>query len=173
MAPPQPLRIAIFGESYLPYLSGVTIATDALARGLMEVGHQVLLVMPRPAHEPPPPAPHEPAVAWLPSYQPPTPAPPGYRIPIPRPSGALRAARAFRPQVVHAQSVFGRNREDIPNAQAIKLCLLAARIKQPVFFDSDRFVFIVFLAAICFARAGRNQFDSNICRASQIGTKRR
>ena len=51
MAPPEPMRVAIFGESYLPYLSGVTIATDALARGLMEAGQQVLLVMPRPAHE--------------------------------------------------------------------------------------------------------------------------
>ena len=106
MAPPEPMRVAIFGESYLPYLSGVTIATDALARGLMEAGQQILLVMPRPAHEPSPPAPHEPAVAWLPSYQPPPPAPRGYRIPVPRPSAALRAARAFRPQVIHAQSPF-------------------------------------------------------------------
>ena len=106
MASPEPLRIAIFGESYLPYLSGVTIATDALARGLMEAGQSVLLVMPRPAHEPPSPAPHDPAVAWLPSYQPPPPAPTGYRIPIPIASAALRAARAFRPPVVHAQSPF-------------------------------------------------------------------
>ena len=47
------LRVAIFGESYLPYLSGVTIATDVLARGLTEAGHRVLLVVPRPAGEPP------------------------------------------------------------------------------------------------------------------------
>jgi hypothetical protein len=45
----RPLRIAIFGESYLPYLSGVTVSTEALARGLGDAGHEVLLVVPRPA----------------------------------------------------------------------------------------------------------------------------
>jgi glycosyltransferase involved in cell wall biosynthesis len=100
------LRIAIFGESYLPYLSGVTIATDALARGLTDARHRVLLVVPRPAEEPLARGPDEPQVAWLPSFQPPPPAPPGYRIPLPFPSAALREARDFRPQVVHAQSPF-------------------------------------------------------------------
>src|SRR6187551_3370515 len=97
MALPSPLRVAIFGESYLPYLSGVTIATETLARGLRAAGHDVLLVAPRPAdgHEPagagaPGPSPD---YAWLPSYQPP-PAPPGYRMPWPLPSDALRAAHA-------------------------------------------------------------------------------
>ncbi len=106
MAVSSPLRVAIFGESYLPYLSGVTVATDVLARGLVQAGHQVLLVMPRPAKEPPAPEPGEPALAWLPSYQAPRPAPPGYRIPIPIPSTALEAARAFGPHLVHAQSPF-------------------------------------------------------------------
>ena len=45
----QPLRIVIFGESYLPYLSGVTVSTEALARGLRAAGHEVLLVVPMPA----------------------------------------------------------------------------------------------------------------------------
>ena len=103
---PGPLRVAIFGESYLPYLSGVTIATDALARGLTEAGHKVLLVVPRPADVPSTPASGEPALAWLPSYQAPPPAPPGYRIPWPVSSAALAEARAFRPEIVHAQSPF-------------------------------------------------------------------
>jgi 1,2-diacylglycerol 3-alpha-glucosyltransferase len=103
---PEPLRVAIFGESYLPYLSGVTIATRALADGLTAAGHRVLMVVPRPAGEPPSAEPGEPAVAWLPSYQPPPPAPPGYRIPLPIPSAALAEARAFRPDIVHAQSPF-------------------------------------------------------------------
>jgi 1,2-diacylglycerol 3-alpha-glucosyltransferase len=100
------LRVAIFGESYLPYLSGVTVATDALARGLTEAGHDVLLVVPRPAEASSAPAPGKPAVAWLPSYQGPPPAPPGYRIPLPVPSAALADARDFRPDIVHAQSPF-------------------------------------------------------------------
>ncbi len=104
------LRVAIFGESYLPYLSGVTVSTETLARGLRAAGHDVLLVAPRPADglEPPgagAPGP-SPAYAWLPSYQAPPPTPPGYRMPWPVPSEALRAARAFAPHVVHAQSPF-------------------------------------------------------------------
>ena len=105
-----PLRVAIFGESYLPYLSGVTVSTETLARGLRAAGHEVLLVAPRPPDgvEPPgagAPGP-SPSYAWLPSYQAPSPAPPGYRMPWPVPSAALRAARDFAPQIVHAQSPF-------------------------------------------------------------------
>jgi glycosyltransferase involved in cell wall biosynthesis len=104
------LRIAIFGESYLPYLSGVTVSTEALARGLGAAGHEVLLVVPAPRRGTPSgsagalgPAPQ---LAWLPSLQLPAPAPAGYRVPWPIPSAALRAAVAFEPQIVHAQSPF-------------------------------------------------------------------
>jgi glycosyltransferase involved in cell wall biosynthesis len=105
-----PLRVAIFGESYLPYLSGVTVSTEALARGLGAAGHEVLLVAPRPADGAEPgtagaPGP-DPQVAWLPSFQVPGPAPDGYRVPWPAPSPALSAAAAFAPQIVHAQSPF-------------------------------------------------------------------
>jgi glycosyltransferase involved in cell wall biosynthesis len=104
------LRVAIFGESYLPYLSGVTVSTETLARGLRAAGHEVLLVVPRPPNgvEPPgagAPGP-SPSYAWLPSYQAPPPVPPGYRMPWPVPSAALRAARGFAPEIVHAQSPF-------------------------------------------------------------------
>lgn len=106
----RPLRIAIFGESYLPYLSGVTVSTEALARGLRAAGHEVLLVVPRPAGGGEPGTAGargpEPQVAWLPSFQVPRPAPDGYRIPRPIPSAALRAAVAFKPDIVHAQSPF-------------------------------------------------------------------
>ena len=105
-----PLRIAIFGESYLPYLSGVTVSTEALARGLGAAGHEVLLVAPRPAGGSDPgtagalgPVPR---MAWLPSFHVPGPAPAGYRVPWPMPSDALDQAADFRPHVVHAQSPF-------------------------------------------------------------------
>ncbi|MDP9271706.1 MAG: glycosyltransferase [Chloroflexota bacterium] len=103
----RPLRVAVVGESYLPYRSGVTIATEALADGLVAAGHEVLLVVPRPAsgHAPRTDGP-APEIAWLPSYQGPPPAPPGYRMPLPIPSAALRRAREFGPDVVHAQSPF-------------------------------------------------------------------
>ena len=102
--------MAIFGETYLPYLSGVTVSTEALARGLGAAGHEVLLVVPRPAEGSEPGTAGavgpDPRIAWLPSFQAPGPAPSGYRVPSPIPSAALDAAAAFRPQVVHAQSPF-------------------------------------------------------------------
>lgn len=105
-----PLRVAIFAESYLPYLSGVTVSTEALARGLGALGHSVLLVAPAPGRGEAPgragATGPDPQYAWLPSYQGPPPAPPGYRMPLPLPSEALRRAGAFAPEVVHAQSPF-------------------------------------------------------------------
>lgn len=105
-----PLRIAIFTESYLPYLSGVTIATEALARGLAAEGHDVLLIAPRPARDSVPGTAGaggpEPRIAWLPSIQLPPPAPPGYRIPARLWSSTLRQAVTFDPQIVHAHSPF-------------------------------------------------------------------
>src|SRR6187397_2251723 len=43
------MRVALTSESFLPYLSGVTVSVDALARGLGALGHDVLVVAPRPA----------------------------------------------------------------------------------------------------------------------------
>ncbi|MEO8638297.1 MAG: glycosyltransferase [Chloroflexota bacterium] len=105
-----PIRVAIFGETYLPYLSGVTVSTEALARGLGAAGHEVLLVVPRPADGSEPGTAGalgpDPRLAWLPSFQAPGPAPSGYRVPSPIPSAALDSATAFAPQIVHAQSPF-------------------------------------------------------------------
>jgi len=105
------LRVMVVAESYLPYLSGVTVSTEALVRGLGARGHSVMLVAPRPA-----PGAElgttgaigpDPEIAWLPSYQLPRPVPAGYRMPWPTlGDGALRRALAFAPDVVHAQSPF-------------------------------------------------------------------
>ncbi|MEO5986984.1 MAG: glycosyltransferase [Candidatus Limnocylindria bacterium] len=105
------MRIVLTSESYLPYVSGVTVSVDALARGLGAAGHEVMVVAPRPARgtrvEPvgsPGPAP---IMAWLPSYRPPAIVPPRYRMPWPiLASSGWRAARAFAPDVVHAHSPF-------------------------------------------------------------------
>jgi glycosyltransferase involved in cell wall biosynthesis len=105
------MRIVLTTESYLPYVSGVTISVDALARGLGARGHEVLVVAPRPASDAtatelgsPGPAPRH---AWLDSYQLPRIAPPAYRMAWPNPYAAgWRVARDFRPEVVHAHSPF-------------------------------------------------------------------
>ena len=105
------MRVAIFTETYLPYLSGVTVSTEALARGLGRAGHEVLLVAPRPKRGTDPGTAGavgpEPTYAWLPSYEPAALVPPGYRMPIPVAwTAGRRAAIAFAPQIVHAQSPF-------------------------------------------------------------------
>jgi glycosyltransferase involved in cell wall biosynthesis len=105
------MRVVLTTESYLPYVSGVTISVDGLARGLRARGHDVLVVAPRPGAGTPAaeggasgPAPE---LAWLDSYQLPWVAPPMYRMPWPNPwSRALRTAEGFRPDVVHAHSPF-------------------------------------------------------------------
>ena len=109
--PAAPLRVALTAESFLPYVSGVTVSIDALARGLGARGHEVLVIAPRPApgSEPSPvgsPGP-EPRYAWLPSYQLPGLVPPAYRMPWPAPvAAAWREARRWRPDIVHAHSPF-------------------------------------------------------------------
>lgn len=101
------MRVAIFAESYLPYLSGVTISTDALARGLAAAGHDVLLVVPRPGGISIAPSGNRVRHAWLPSYQLPLLVPPAYRMPLPFAWRAvMRDVLDFRPDVVHAQSPF-------------------------------------------------------------------
>lgn len=105
------MRVLLTTESFLPYLSGVTVSVDAQARALGARGHEVLVLAPRPRDglDPQPvgsPGP-APRYAWLPSYQLPRVAPAGYRMPIPLPwTDAIAEARRFRPEVVHAHSPF-------------------------------------------------------------------
>jgi glycosyltransferase involved in cell wall biosynthesis len=103
------MRIAIFAETYLPYLSGVTVSTETLARSLGAAGHEVVLVAPSPAAGVDPGTAGalgpDPTYAWLPSVQLPA-APPGYRVPLPAPSAASRIVEDFAPEVIHAQSPF-------------------------------------------------------------------
>lgn len=103
------MRVLLTTESYLPYVSGVTVSVDALARGLGARGHHVLVMAPRPAAgqavgDVGSPGP-EPRHAWLASYQLPRLAPPSYRMPWPLPGGGADARR-FAPDIVHAHSPF-------------------------------------------------------------------
>jgi 1,2-diacylglycerol 3-alpha-glucosyltransferase len=105
------MRVALTTESYLPYVSGVTVSVDALARGLGALGHEVLVIAPRPGAGSVPqavgsPGP-EPEIAWVASYQLPRLVPPAYRMAWPNPwAPALRDAIRWRPDVVHAHSPF-------------------------------------------------------------------
>jgi glycosyltransferase involved in cell wall biosynthesis len=105
------VRVLLTAESSLPYVSGVTVSVDALARSLGARGHEVLVLAPGPAPgtsvEPVGTPGPEPEYAWLPSYQLPSVVPPGYRMPWPLPwTRAIARASAFRPEIVHAHSPF-------------------------------------------------------------------
>ena len=124
------LRVVLTSESYLPWLSGVTISVDALARGLGARGHGVLVVAPRPAGDTEVPSVGspgpEPLHAWLDSYQLPRLAPSGYRMAWPNPvDGAWETARAFDPDVVHAHSPF---------VTGVLARRLARRVRAPLVF---------------------------------------
>jgi len=105
------MRILLTSESYLPYLSGVTVSVDALARGLGARGHEVMVLAPRPAgstavEDAGSPGP-EPRYAWLSSYQLARVAPLAYRMPLPNPADpAMAEARRFGAEIVHAHSPF-------------------------------------------------------------------
>jgi 1,2-diacylglycerol 3-alpha-glucosyltransferase len=107
----MPKRVLVVTETYLPYLSGVTVSTEALVRGLGARGHDVMLLAPEPSRGSGPlragAQGPDPEYGWLPSYQLPRPVPPGYRLPSPIPSTrTIERALAFRPEVVHVQSPF-------------------------------------------------------------------
>lgn len=105
------MRVLLTTETFLPYVSGVTVSVDALARSLGARGHEVLVLAPaplagrrvKPVGSPGP----EPHYAWLPSYELPWLVPDGYRMPWPLPgTDAIAAARGFQPEIVHAHSPF-------------------------------------------------------------------
>jgi glycosyltransferase involved in cell wall biosynthesis len=127
MSDGRPIRVAIFGESYLPYRSGVTISTEALAHGLAAAGHEPMLVVPRPRERAADRPPEHFPVVWLPSYQLPAVAPAGYRMPRPLASARVAAAsvEAFRPDLIHAQSPFVSGR---------LAAALARRLRVPLVF---------------------------------------
>lgn len=43
----KPLRVAMFTNNFLPFIGGVPISIDRLRRGLVQLGHKVLVVAPR------------------------------------------------------------------------------------------------------------------------------
>ena len=146
------MRILLTSESYLPYLSGVTVSVDALARGLGAAGHDVMVLGPRPAEgaavaDVGSPGP-EPSYAWLASYELPRLVPAGYRMPVPNPAArAIAEASAFEPDVVHAHSPF------VTGLVALRLARSAWR--PLVFTHHTRFADYAHYAGLASPVAGR------------------
>lgn len=92
------MKIAIFADSYLPYLSGVTISVNTLLEDLQKLGHQVVLFAPDY-----PGAKKEKHIFRFPSLPSPYPA---FRITIPYSIGFIERFKNFAPDIIHSHSPF-------------------------------------------------------------------
>jgi 1,2-diacylglycerol 3-alpha-glucosyltransferase len=94
------MRIALFTNNYLPFRGGVTTAVETLRQGLEELHHRARVFAPaaRPPIADPP---------WVWRY-PSVPAPtyPGFTLALPFSRRVHGMARAFAPDIVHAQHPF-------------------------------------------------------------------
>ena len=92
------MKVAIFADSYLPYISGVTISVNTLLEDLNKLGHQVVLFAPDY-----PGAKKEKDIFRFPSLPSPYPA---FRITIPYSIGFIDRFKNFAPDVIHSHSPF-------------------------------------------------------------------
>lgn len=96
------MRIAFFTDTYLPTINGVVTATEKLAAVLGEMGHEVLLVVPRPATEKKVKTPHERVqLEMAPSFA--APMYPDFRIATPQ-TKTIKLLQQFRPDIVHVHT---------------------------------------------------------------------
>lgn len=96
------MRIAIFTETYLPYINGVVTHVRLLKEGLEKLGHEVLIVTADPTVK------HHkvengilrcPAVSFKKIY--------GYGVASPVSSNRLRYLIKFKPDIIHIHNEFG------------------------------------------------------------------
>ncbi len=93
------MRIAMFSDSYYPYVSGVTRAVATAKETLTALGHQVTVFCPDY-----PGASLEEDVVRFSSIKAPTYA--GYYVAVPFPPEVRRAVRKFSPDIIHIHSPF-------------------------------------------------------------------
>jgi 1,2-diacylglycerol 3-alpha-glucosyltransferase len=94
------MRVALFTNNYLPFRGGVTTAVETLRRGLERLGHRAGVFAPAAR----PPIADSPWVFRYPSV--PAPTYPGFALPVPLSRRVHELARAFAPDIVHAQHPF-------------------------------------------------------------------
>lgn len=132
-----PLRVAVFSDSYVPYVSGVVRSIQLTRAALQARGHMVAIFAPTyPGRTGSPPASgpgalrllrlpwcEEPGVYRFASV--PAPRYPGFRIAVPWGPQLDRVLRDFRPDVVHVHSPFVMGRVGLAAARrlGVPVCL--------------------------------------------------
>jgi len=94
------MRIAFFSNSYLPYLSGVTVSITTLKEDLEKLGHNVFIVCPKyPDHQ----------ISRSPIFRLPSiPAPyPGYRLVWPYSYKIFKKLKEEKIDIIHSHQPFG------------------------------------------------------------------
>ncbi|MEA3493314.1 MAG: glycosyltransferase [Candidatus Margulisiibacteriota bacterium] len=94
------MKVALFTNAYLPYLSGITLSIKTLKDELRARGHTVFIVGPKyPGHKE-----HDPQILRLPSL----PATyPGYRFVFPYSHKAFKLLKEKKIDIIHAHQPFG------------------------------------------------------------------
>lgn len=93
------LRIAMFSESYRPYVSGVVASLETLTEELRRLGHEPVVFAPRYPGWPP-----DPGVVYYPSI--PAPGQPVFRLAIPFGKHTSAFGGGAKPDVIHVHSPF-------------------------------------------------------------------
>lgn len=109
------MKVALFSNSYLPYLSGITLSMKTLKNGLEKLGHELFIVGPKyPGHKE-----TDPQILRLPSV----PATyPGYRLVFPYTFNIFKRLKEKKIDLIHAHQPFG---------VGLAALLLARRMKIP------------------------------------------
>ena len=110
------MKIALFSETYLPYINGVSTHVKTLKEGLEALGHQVLVVTADPkafVHKLENGVLRCPAMELKEIY--------GFGLALPRSTRRLELLRGFSPDVVHAHTEFGIGRSGAELAQELDI----------------------------------------------------
>ncbi len=119
------MRIAIFTDSFFPYISGVTTAISNRAEGLIERGHEVEVFRPKPTE----PDSGSVPVGGLTVYDLPISVPSGrvdgLGIQLPLFIPAYRAVRKFKPDIFHVDTQWGVGWQGVLSAKVSKKPLVS------------------------------------------------
>ncbi|GAA0778395.1 glycosyltransferase family 4 protein [Roseibium denhamense] len=99
------MNILMMTNTYLPHIGGVARSVSTLARGLIQEGHQVLIIAPETYEgKTPSSCPNDPAVIRVPALK--RTVGSGFSVPVRIPRSVAEAIDEFQPDIIHAHQPF-------------------------------------------------------------------